>query len=145
MLGEGTKHREQQINVHHSTVGADPAPDKTTLSGRAQNRMRKALSWNVVMSRRPRPWADKNSGFVSLIDVKHRATGRRQGGIPLLRSSFIASITPQGRLIELSRLWHRVIVQTDNTNLKAMPQGLDAWPLCLHDPRFSRASRVISS
>ncbi|MCK5797485.1 MAG: hypothetical protein KAI47_09900 [Deltaproteobacteria bacterium] len=150
-----------------------------------------------------RAWADKNSGFISLIDVKHRATGRRtifsaadavnaildklgsldvfdlqagqtldvvavkairgemvdaktykpmwvlspgetlpakrhtlsyrvifgrrQGGIPVLRSSFIASITPQGRLVELSRLWHRVIVQADNTKLDAMPQGLDAW------------------
>ena len=46
--------------------------------------------------------------------------GRRQAGVPLLKSVFAASITPQGRLIELSRLWRKV---TTSTKKRALASG----------------------
>lgn len=53
--------------------------------------------------------------------------GHRQDGVPIQHSAFAASVTPQGRLIELSRLWRAVSASGKMVGLASMPGGIDAW------------------
>lgn len=82
-----------------------------------------AKSYERVMVRSPGEIEPAKSHTVSYRVI----FGRRQGGVPIQQSAFAATITPQGRLVEISRFWRAVTSNGKKLVLASMPAGIDAW------------------